>query len=129
GGGASGPFVFSATNGVSISANPLPQGNPWLDVFVGPAKSLIADAIYLMNLGRPTAVSQSAIDRLQPNTIQQKNGAIMLGVYGLSTGIGDLSELITSHAFVKHVLEQGEWPGWIRTTNQMRTLVQTILKN
>jgi hypothetical protein len=65
---------------------PLPQGSP-LDVFVGPVKSMIADAIYWMNLGKPTAVSQSVINRLELNTIQQKNGAIMLGLYGIATGV------------------------------------------
>jgi RHS repeat-associated protein len=40
-------------------------------------------------------------------------------------GTGKLAELAAEHAFVKHVLVQGEFPG-IRTTSQMRRLVTSI---
>ena len=40
-----------------------------------------------------------------------------------------LAQQIVKHAFKKHVLHQGEYPGWIRTTKQLEQLVEKILMN
>ncbi len=38
-------------------------------------------------------------------------------------------EIASGHAFEKHVMNQGEFPGWIRTRNQLAGHVESIINN
>jgi filamentous hemagglutinin len=67
----------------------------------------------------------------QPQGVSSANpsGAVNAAEYQLLKNQLTAEEIAGGHSFGKHVLTQGEYPGWIRTRAQFQSLVEDVINN
>ena len=99
---------------------------------IGWIKQTASDALDLLSGDKPTSTVQDLQWLLRPSNRRQEAGAnasILAGTILLGSTlhrIGDLARSIRAHAFEKHVLNQGEFPDFIRTIKQFEDHVAKV---
>jgi RHS repeat-associated protein len=92
------------------------------DVLVPLGASAAASASRILSKGSTGLLSESAVAAKVPSTgAENSANAVRLKNQLIS------QEIAGGHAFEKHIISQGEFPGWIRTRGQFQKHIESVL--